>query len=188
MKNIITFLSTILLLITLFFILKHYYFHYINYMFNMNKNWNKHIEKPRLAIYTITIPMLVVLFIEINNQEYDLLFLNFLKASSIIILFLLMNIITLTFLKKSAIIRLTPTIQRNKLFKNDFDFESLIKDDDELIESSFKYLNNLYFKGNINSYKSFISHTPLKSNQHKLIWISREGKKIIKRTHQTLDL
>ena len=173
-------LSTIILGITSFFVLKYYFFHYWFYMFNMNTKWNKYIEKPRLAIYSITIPLTLIFYYEIYTQSYEYSFLNYLSIFSVIFLYLFMIVITLITLRDSLVTKLTPRIQRKNLTKTNVP-DSIIKEDEKLIETSFNEFNNQYFEGNFNTYRALANYTPLKSKQNKLVWISKMGKRYNKK-------
>lgn len=161
MKNIITLTSLIILIITSFLVLKYYYIHYWNYMFNTNTKWNKHIEKLRLAIYSITIPLILLFFKEIITQNYDYSFLNLLKVFSTVIIFLIMILITIIMLRDSLVTKFVPLIQRNNFTKNNNIPDSIIKEDENLIESSFNAFNHKYFKGKFETYIALINYTPL---------------------------
>jgi hypothetical protein len=130
-------------------------------MFNTNTKWNKHIEKLRLAIYSITIPLILLFFKEIITQNYDYSFLNLLKVFSTVIIFLIMILITIIMLRDSLVTKFVPLIQRNNFTKNNNIPDSIIKEDENLIESSFNAFNHKYFKGKFETYIALINYTPL---------------------------
>lgn len=79
-------------------------------------------------------------------------------------------------LRDSLVTKFVPLIQRNNFTKNNNIPDSIIKEDENLIESSFNAFNHKYFKGNFETYIALINYTPLGSNQEKLVWINKKGK------------